>query len=93
MKNVGILKWLLMVEGLLEILTKGRSQMFCQPVDVHCVANAVDESISLISNWNIVNPLGRHVFSFGLIFLVRCYENYSIIGNLRYFSFVVNEII
>ena len=46
-----------MVESLLEILTKWRSQTFCKPVDVHFVANAIGESISSIS---ILNQLGRY---------------------------------
>ena len=42
-KNVGMLKLLLMVESLLEILTNERSQMFCKSMDVYSVKNAIDE--------------------------------------------------
>ena len=56
-----------MVDILLEILTKRRSQTFFKPVDVHYVTNAMGESISSISIWNIMNQLGRYDFSFGLV--------------------------
>ena len=42
-KNVGMLKLLLMVESLLEVLTNERSQMFCKSMDVYSVKNAIDE--------------------------------------------------
>ena len=42
-KNVAMLKLLLMVESLLEILTNERSQMFCKSMDVYSVKNAIDE--------------------------------------------------
>ena len=46
----------MMVENLLEILSKRRSQMFYKPIDdVHSVTDVADESISSISMWNIVN--------------------------------------
>ena len=44
-----------LVENLLEMLPKRRSQKFYKPVDVHSVTNAIGESISSISIWNIVN--------------------------------------
>ena len=49
-----------MVESLLEILTRGRSQTFYKSVDVPSVTNTVGESISSISIWNIVNQLGKY---------------------------------
>ena len=48
MKNVGILKYSLMVESLLEILTNRRSQAFYKLIDVQSVANVIGESISSI---------------------------------------------
>ena len=39
MKNVRIIKWLLLLERLLEISTKKRSQTFYKPIDVHSVTN------------------------------------------------------
>ena len=42
-KNVGMLKLLLMVESLLEILTNERSQMFGKSMDVYSVKNAINE--------------------------------------------------
>ena len=56
-----------MVESLLEILPKRRSQMFYKPVDVHSMTNAKGESISSISTWNIVNQLGEYDFSYELV--------------------------
>ena len=56
-----------MVESLLEILTKRRSQVFYKPVDVHSVTNAIGESISSITMWNIVNQLGKFDFSCGSV--------------------------
>ena len=47
-----------LVESLLEILTKRRSQTFYKPIYLHPMTNAVGESISSISKWNIVNQLG-----------------------------------
>ena len=70
MKNGRILKYAMMVESLLEILTKRRSQSFYKPVDVHSVTNAKGGIVSSISMWNIVNQLGKHNISCGLIFLV-----------------------
>ena len=55
MKNVGILKYSLTVEGLLETLTKLKSQALYKLVDVQSVTNFIGESISLIRIWNIVN--------------------------------------
>ena len=34
-------------------------------LDVHYVTNAVGESISTATMWNIVNQLGKHDFSCG----------------------------
>ena len=56
-----------MVESLPETLPKGRSQAFYEPVDVHSVTNAIGESISSISIWNIVNQLGKYDFSCGSV--------------------------
>ena len=55
MENVGILKDSLMVESLLEILTKRRSETFYKLIDVHSVTNVFGEIISSINMWNIVN--------------------------------------
>ena len=59
-----------MVESLLEILTKRRSQSFYKPIDVRNVTKAKGEVVSSVSAWNIVNQLGKHDFSCDLIFLV-----------------------
>ena len=67
MRNVGILKYLLMVENLLEILPKRRSQTFYKPVDVHYVTNALGESTSSINIWDIVNQLGKYNSSYGFV--------------------------
>ena len=56
-----------MVESLLEILTKRRGQTFYRSIDVHSVTNAMDESISLISIWNIVNQVGKYEFFCGSV--------------------------
>ena len=56
-----------MVESLLEILTKRRGQTFYRSIDVHSVTNAIDESISLISIWNIVNQVGKYEFFCGSV--------------------------
>ena len=53
--NVGILKYSLTVESLLEILTKRRSQAYDKLMDVHFVTNFIGESISSVGMWNIVN--------------------------------------
>ena len=52
-----------MVENLLEILTKRRSQTFYAPIDVHSVKNEIGESIYSISIWNIVIQLDKYDFS------------------------------
>ena len=44
-------------------INQRRSQTICKPVDVHSGINAIGESISLISIWNIVNQLGKYDFS------------------------------
>ena len=56
-----------MVESLLEILTKRRSQTFYKPVDVHSVTNAIGQSISSKGIWNIVNQLDKYDFSCGSV--------------------------
>ena len=64
------------VESLLETLTKRRSQTFSRSIDLHSVINAVGKNISSMSNWNLVNQLGKHDFPCGWIFLVG--RKYSI---------------
>ena len=54
-----------MVESLLEILIKRKSQTLYELIDAHSVTNLVGESISSISMWNIVNQLGKYDFSCG----------------------------
>ena len=54
-----------MMESLLEILIKKRSQTFYKAIDVHSVRNVLGEVISSISMWNIVNQLGMHDFYCG----------------------------
>ena len=54
-EDVVILKYSLTVKSLLEILTKRRSQTFYKFMDVHSVANVIEESISSMQMWNIVN--------------------------------------
>ena len=54
MKNVGIWKYLLTVESLLEILTNRRSQAFYKLIDIHSVTNVIGESISSKRMSNIV---------------------------------------
>ena len=61
-----------MVENLLEILTKRRSQTFYTPIDVHSLTNQIGENIYLISIWNIAIQLGKYDFS--------CW---SIVNNLK----------
>ena len=56
-----------MVESLLQILTKRRSQTFYKPANIHSVANTTAESISSIVIWNIVNGLSKYDFSCGLV--------------------------
>ena len=41
--------------------------MFCKPVDVHSVKNAIGVNISSVSIWNIANQLGKYDFSGGLV--------------------------
>ena len=48
MKNVGILKYSLAMESLLEILTNRRSQAFYKLIDVQSVTNVIGENISSI---------------------------------------------
>ena len=62
MKNARILQDSLMVESLLETLTKRRSQAFCKLTDDHSVTNAFDESFSSMNMWNIVKLLGKYDF-------------------------------
>ena len=54
-----------MVESLLEICDKRR--IFYKPVDLHSMITAIEESIYSISNWNIVNQLGKSGFSCGSV--------------------------
>ena len=49
------------------MLTKKRSKKFYKPANIHSVTNAVGESISSISTFNIVNQLGKYDFSCGSI--------------------------
>ena len=55
----------LMLESLLEILIKRRSQTFYKPIDVHSVTNAIGEGISSISISIIVNQSGKFFFLVG----------------------------
>ena len=55
MQNVGILKYSLVVESLINILRKRRNQAFCKLIDVHSVTNVLCKSISVVSMWNILN--------------------------------------
>ena len=64
MKNVGTLKYSLMVESLIEISTKRRSQALYRFIDVHDVTNVIGEGISSISMRNIVNKFGKYDFFF-----------------------------
>ena len=59
-----ILKYLLMVESLLEILTK-RNQTFHKPIDVHTVTDNMGEIVSSLSMRIIVNQLDKDDFSCG----------------------------
>ena len=54
---------------MLQILTKGRSQSFYKPTDVHSVANSKGEIVSSISLWDIVNQF-KHDFPAVLTFIV-----------------------
>ena len=58
-----------MVESLLETLTTERSHLFYKPIPLLSVTNAKGKIVSLINLWNILNQLGKHHFSYGLIFL------------------------
>ena len=60
----------MMVESLLESLTKGKCQIFYKPIDAHSVTNIVGESISTISWQNIFNQFGKHNISCGQTFIV-----------------------
>ena len=46
---------------------KKKSGVLLLFIDVHYVKNAVGESISSITMWNIVNQLGKHDFSCGAV--------------------------
>ena len=61
------LKYLLMVESLLEILAERRSRLFYKYIDVDSVTNAIGDSILPLSMWNIVNHLDKHDFSCGSV--------------------------
>ena len=54
-EECGNLKVSLMLESLLEILTKRKSQAFYKLIDVHSVIDVIGESISSMRMWNIVN--------------------------------------
>ena len=62
MMNVGVSKSSMVVENLLEMFTKRRSQTFCKPTDTRSVTNIVGKSISSITIWNIMNQLIKHDF-------------------------------
>ena len=53
------------VERLVEILTKRRSQTFYRDMDLNSVTNSVDGVVSSISKWDIVNQFGKHDFPCG----------------------------
>ena len=53
----------MLVENLLEILTKRRIWKFYNSLDVYYLTNAAGELISQITMWNMVNQLGKHDFS------------------------------
>ena len=55
MENEEILKDSLMVESLLEIVTKRRSQAIYKLIDVHFVTKVLGEIISSINMENIMN--------------------------------------
>ena len=54
------------MESLLELLTKKKPDVL-QASNVHFVTNAISDSVSPISIWNITNRLIRYHFSFGSI--------------------------
>ena len=62
-KECGNLK--VVVESLLEILTKRRSQTFYRSIELSSVINAVGEGVSLICKCYIVNQLGKRDFPCG----------------------------
>ena len=64
---MGILTYSLMVETLLEILSK-RSRTFYKPIDIHSVTDKEGKNISSISMQIIVNESGKHNFSCGRFF-------------------------
>ena len=53
----------MLVENLIEILTKRRTWKFYNSLDVYYLTNAAGELISQITMWNMVNQLGKHDFS------------------------------
>ena len=53
----------MLVENLLEILTKRRTWKFYNSLDVYYLTHAAGELISQITMWNMVNQLGKHDFS------------------------------
>ena len=64
MRNVGISQWSMMVENVLEILAKKKSDVLQQPIDAHSVTNVVGENISSVTNGIFIgNQLGKHGFS------------------------------
>ena len=66
MKNVGVLKHSLVVESLLDILTKRRNQAFYKLIDVHSLTNVLCGSISVVSMWNIISKVSMS-FTFELL--------------------------
>ena len=66
-EECGILKQSLMKGSLLEMLTKKKSQVFYQPVDIQSLTNAIGKSVSSRSILNIVNQLDKYDFSCGLV--------------------------
>ena len=58
---------------------KKKPDVFYKPVDVHSVTNAIDESISSISTWNIVNQLGNMIFLVGRLYITWKRGNFFLI--------------
>ena len=55
------------MESVLEISTKRRGETFYEPIDVNSVTDAIGESMSSISSWNIVNELDKYNSFCGLV--------------------------
>ena len=58
---------------------KKKPDVFYKPVDVHSVTNAIDESISSISTWNIVNQLGNMIFLVSRLYITWKRGNFFLI--------------